>query len=107
MSVSALIEVVKRVALVAERATPVRLSFSDDGLVVEAGGTEEARASEAMDATFTGEPLTIALQPAVPARRAGSARRADRRALVHDAVQAGGDLARPARMARSSPATAT
>jgi DNA polymerase-3 subunit beta len=63
VAVSALTEVVRRVALVAERATPVRLSFSDDGLVVEAGGTEEARASEAMEASFTGEPLTIAFNP--------------------------------------------
>ncbi|AEB47977.1 DNA polymerase III subunit beta [Micromonospora maris AB-18-032] len=61
--VSTLIEVVKRVALVAERTTPVLLSFSADGLVVEAGGTEEARASEAMEATFTGEPLTIGFNP--------------------------------------------
>jgi DNA polymerase-3 subunit beta len=58
--VSALAEVVKRVALVAERATPVRLSFGDDGLVVEAGGSEDARASEAMDCEYTGEPMTIA-----------------------------------------------
>jgi DNA polymerase-3 subunit beta len=58
--VSALAEVVKRVALVAERATPVRLSFGDDGLVVEAGGTEDARASEAMDCEYTGDPMTIA-----------------------------------------------
>jgi DNA polymerase-3 subunit beta len=58
--VSALTEVVRRVALVAERATPVRMSFSDDGLVVEAGGTEDARASEAMDCEYSGEPLTIA-----------------------------------------------
>jgi len=56
-------EVVKRVALVAERATPVLLSFSADGLVVEAGGTEDARASEAMEAAFTGEPLTIGFNP--------------------------------------------
>jgi DNA polymerase-3 subunit beta len=63
VSVATLNEVVRRVALVAERATPVRLSFSEDGLVAEAGGTEEARASEAMDATFTGEPLTIAFNP--------------------------------------------
>ncbi|MFX0593023.1 DNA polymerase III subunit beta [Melissospora conviva] len=61
--VAGLIEVVKRVALVAERTTPVLLSFSADGLVVEAGGTEEARASEAMDATFTGEALTIGFNP--------------------------------------------
>jgi DNA polymerase-3 subunit beta len=61
--VAALTEVVKRVALVAERTTPVLLSFSSDGLVVEAGGTEEARASEAMEATFNGEPLTIGFNP--------------------------------------------
>jgi DNA polymerase-3 subunit beta len=61
--VATLNEVVRRVALVAERATPVRLSFSEEGLVVEAGGTEEARASEAMEATFTGEPLMIAFNP--------------------------------------------
>ncbi|GII22271.1 DNA polymerase III subunit beta [Planosporangium mesophilum] len=60
VAVSALTEVVKRVSLVAERATPVRLRFSEDGLVVEAGGTEDARASEALDCTFTGDPLTIA-----------------------------------------------
>jgi DNA polymerase-3 subunit beta len=63
VAVAALVEVVKRVALVAERTTPVLLSFSSDGLVVEAGGTEEARASEAMEATFTGEPLTIGFNP--------------------------------------------
>ena len=63
VTVAALVEVVRRVALVAERTTPVLLSFSEDGLVVEAGGTEEARASEAMEATFTGEPLTIGFNP--------------------------------------------
>ncbi|HEX8632217.1 MAG TPA: DNA polymerase III subunit beta, partial [Catenuloplanes sp.] len=61
--VSALVEVVRRVALVAERTTPVLLTFSEDGLVVEAGATEEARASEAMEASFTGEPLTIGFNP--------------------------------------------
>ena len=80
MPVAALIEVVKRVALVAERTTPVLLSFSADGLVVEAGGTEEARASEAMECQFTGEPLTIAFNPQYLHRRAGDAGRADRRA---------------------------
>lgn len=63
VSVPALNEVVRRVALVADRTTPVLLSFSDEGLVVEAGGTEEARASEAMEAAFTGEPLTIGFNP--------------------------------------------
>ncbi|HEX5597135.1 MAG TPA: DNA polymerase III subunit beta [Micromonosporaceae bacterium] len=63
VNVSTLIEVVRRVSLVAERTTPVLLNFSADGLVVEAGGTEDARASEAMEATFTGEPLTIGFNP--------------------------------------------
>ncbi|MFI6758218.1 DNA polymerase III subunit beta [Micromonospora sp. NPDC050417] len=63
VAVSTLVEVVKRVSLVAERTTPVLLSFSADGLVVEAGGTEDARASEAMEATFTGEALTIGFNP--------------------------------------------
>jgi len=58
--VAALVEVVRRVALVADRATPVRLSFSTDGLVVEAGGSEDARASEATDAAYEGEPMTVA-----------------------------------------------
>ncbi len=63
LQVSALVEVVRRVALVAERTTPVRLSFSEDGLVVEAGGSEDARASEAMDCRYEGEPMQIAFNP--------------------------------------------
>jgi DNA polymerase-3 subunit beta len=63
VSVATLVEVVKRVSLVGGRTTPVLLSFSSDGLIVEAGGTEEARASEAMEATFEGEPLTIGFNP--------------------------------------------
>jgi DNA polymerase III subunit beta len=61
--VSALVEVVRRVALVAERTTPVRLSFSEDGLVVEAGGSEDARASEAMECGYEGEPMQVAFNP--------------------------------------------
>jgi DNA polymerase III subunit beta len=63
ISVSALQEVVKRVSLVAERSTPVRMSFSEDGLIVEAGGSDDARASEAMDATYVGEPMQAAFNP--------------------------------------------
>jgi DNA polymerase III subunit beta len=64
VSVSTLTEVVRRVSLVGERTTPVRLAFSTDGLVVEAGGTEEARASEATEATFDGEEsMTLAFNP--------------------------------------------
>jgi DNA polymerase-3 subunit beta len=60
ITIPALIEVVKRVALVAERTSPIRLSFSEGGLIVEAGGSEDARASEAMDCAYTGEPMQLA-----------------------------------------------
>jgi DNA polymerase-3 subunit beta len=60
---AAMTEVVKRVSLVAERNTPVRLTFADGVLTVEAGGTDDARASESMDAEFEGEELTIAFNP--------------------------------------------
>jgi DNA polymerase III subunit beta len=58
-----LIESVKRVALVAERNTPVRLSFSGDRVVLEAGSGEEAQASEAVEASLQGEDIAIAFNP--------------------------------------------
>jgi DNA polymerase-3 subunit beta len=63
VGVAALTEVVKRVALVADRTTPVRLSFAEGEVVVEAGGSEDARASEAMECHFDGEALTVAFNP--------------------------------------------
>ncbi|WP_433460724.1 DNA polymerase III subunit beta [Micromonospora sp. CA-248212] len=65
--VASLIEVVKRVALVAERTTPVLLTFADgsDTLTVEAGGVEEARASEALGiSSYAGQDtLTVGFNP--------------------------------------------
>ena len=58
-----LTDAVKRVALVAPRNAPVRLSFSADGLVLEAGGADDAQASEGLDATYRGDPMTIAFNP--------------------------------------------
>ena len=43
-------EAVKRVALVAERSTPVRLTFTSDGLLLEAGAGDEAQAVETITA---------------------------------------------------------
>lgn len=64
LGVAALTEVVRRVALVADRTTPVRLAFAEGEVVVEAGGSEDARASEAMECDFTGDPVTVAFNPA-------------------------------------------
>jgi len=63
LETAAFTESVKRVALVAERNTPVRLTFGGDELVLEAGTGDEAQATEAMSAGFDGEPLTIAFNP--------------------------------------------
>jgi DNA polymerase-3 subunit beta len=60
---AALAEAVKRVALVAERNTPVRLSFSADQVVLEAGSGEDAQASESLTAVVDGEDVSIGFNP--------------------------------------------
>ena len=58
-----LIEAVKRVALVAERNTPVRLRYSDGMVVIEAGAGDDAQASEAVEAVVKGPEIEIAFNP--------------------------------------------
>ncbi len=60
---TALVEAVKRVALVAERNTPVRLRFSEGQVVIEAGAGDDAQASEAVEAVMTGPEIEIAFNP--------------------------------------------
>jgi DNA polymerase III subunit beta len=60
---SALVEAVKRVSLVAERNTPVRLKFTDGQVAIEAGTGDDAQASEAVEATLTGPDIEIAFNP--------------------------------------------
>ena len=59
----AFIEAVRRVALVAERNTPVRLRFTDGQLAIEAGTGDDAQGSEAVEATLQGPELEIAFNP--------------------------------------------
>ncbi|HZX09184.1 DNA polymerase III subunit beta [Kribbella sp.] len=54
---AALVEAVKRVALVAERSAPVRLTFADGAATLDAGNGEEAQASESVEVTLTGDPV--------------------------------------------------
>jgi DNA polymerase III subunit beta len=58
-----LIEAVRRVSLVAERNTPVRLAFTDGLLTLDAGTGEDAQASEAIEAALTGDEITVAFNP--------------------------------------------
>ncbi|WP_151523763.1 DNA polymerase III subunit beta [Serinicoccus kebangsaanensis] len=57
------IEAVRRVALVAERNTPVRLRFSEGQLAIEAGTGDDAQGSEAIESTLEGPEIEIAFNP--------------------------------------------
>jgi DNA polymerase-3 subunit beta len=61
---AALVESVKRVALVADRNSPVRLTFGLDEVTLEASSGDDAQASESIPAQVTGEGLTIGFNPA-------------------------------------------
>jgi len=59
-----LIESVRRVALVLEREAALRFTFTMDGLTLEAIGSEQAQASESIDAFLTGGDTVVSLKPA-------------------------------------------
>lgn len=58
-----LIDAAKRVSLVAERNTPIRLSFSEGQVVLDAGQGDDAQASEALEAVLSGEDIAVAFNP--------------------------------------------
>ncbi len=58
-----LLEAVRRVRLLAQEATPVRLSMSAEGLELIAITQDVGQAHESLEATFEGEPLTVAFNP--------------------------------------------
>ena len=63
LAADSLAEAVRRVAVVAEPRTPVRLAFRTGQLVLEAGAPDEAQAVEILEAAFGGEDLEIAFNP--------------------------------------------
>lgn len=63
MSTSDLIEATRRVSLVLEREAALRFTFTQDGLNLEAIGSEQAQASEAIDAIVTGGDMVVSLKP--------------------------------------------
>jgi DNA polymerase-3 subunit beta len=67
VSTGAFAEALRRVSLVAARNTPVRLTFTPDEVVLEAGTGDEAQALERLPVQFTGsspDAFTIAFNPA-------------------------------------------
>ena len=62
VAVSPLVEAVKRVALVADRHTPLRLALAEGEVVLEAGSGEDAQAVEAIEVAYEGDPLRVAFR---------------------------------------------
>ena len=63
LNTNELIEAVRRVSLVLEREAALRFSFSTDGVTLEAIGSEQAQASESIDAFLTGSDIVVSLKP--------------------------------------------
>jgi DNA polymerase III subunit beta len=57
------IEAVRRVSLVADRATPVQLAFRGEAVVIEARSDGRARAVESVPVRFTGSDQVISFNP--------------------------------------------
>ena len=60
VEIAPLLDAIRRVSLVAERNAQVKLEFSEDQLILSAGGSEAGTAEETLPAQFAGEPLLIA-----------------------------------------------
>ena len=58
-----LIESVRRVSLVLEREAALRFTFTVDGVTLEAIGSEQAQASESIDAHLNGGDMVVSLKP--------------------------------------------
>jgi DNA polymerase-3 subunit beta len=63
VEVAPFLDSVKRVALVTDKTVPLRLEFKDNTLSLEAGAGEEAQATEAIEISLNGEPISIAFNP--------------------------------------------
>jgi DNA polymerase III subunit beta len=63
VNTSELIDAVRRVALVLEREAALRFTFSIEGVTLEAIGSEQAQASESIDAFLTGTDTVVSLKP--------------------------------------------
>jgi DNA polymerase-3 subunit beta len=63
MNTGELIEAVRRVSLVLEREAALRFTFAMDSVTLEAIGSEQAQASETIDAHLSGEDTVVSLKP--------------------------------------------
>jgi DNA polymerase-3 subunit beta len=62
-STAAMLESVKRVALVIEREAAIKISFTDGEVSITGGSGDQAEARESFECQFEGEDITIAFNP--------------------------------------------
>ncbi|WP_433435952.1 DNA polymerase III subunit beta [Nonomuraea sp. CA-141351] len=62
VAVAPFVNAIKRVALVAERNTAIRLSFSQGQVLIQAGGGDIGRGAEVVDCELRGDDIEIAFQ---------------------------------------------
>ena len=63
MNTAELIEATRRVQLVLEREAALRFTFAVDGVTLEAVGSEQAQATETIDAILSGTETVVSLKP--------------------------------------------
>ena len=63
LDTAALVEASRRVALVAERNTALRMVFTDGQVTLDAGTGDDASANESVPCTLEGEDITVAFNP--------------------------------------------
>lgn len=56
-------EAIRRVALVSDRNSQIKMDFSEGTVTLSAGGGETGNATESLPCAFAGEPLSIAFNP--------------------------------------------
>ena len=58
-----LLDAISRVALVAERNAPIRMTFTGQEVALSAGSVDEAQANETLDIDMDGDDITVAFNP--------------------------------------------
>ncbi|WP_134324120.1 DNA polymerase III subunit beta [Cumulibacter soli] len=64
VATASLVEGVRRVALVAERGTPVQLAFDDAEVTLTVAGDDDGSAEESLPTDLNGDPIRIGFNPA-------------------------------------------
>ena len=96
-----LLDVVRRVGLLAQRNSPLRLRFAEGELTVSARTQDVGEAKESLPAPFAADAARDRLQRRVPARRARVDRLADRSLQADQPAPPGRAAGRDARTTRT------